>query len=172
MSRTFSNRTSVSLERIINETGDITHCLITIGDKAIEAPFTIGHTELEEIVEEATGVVLNVREHMFVTNSSRAQMEREGGRLADVLLTLPAGTVARVLDDLFFWIGAKGDLLWAEYFPIGAAPSEINPGQIGEFGEIDTDDLYEVAASIREWLCSPKQLAVDLDWLRSVEPEE
>ncbi|KSQ21728.1 hypothetical protein APB26_32625 [Pseudomonas aeruginosa] len=170
MNRTFSNRPSVSLEQIHNDTGDITHCLITVGNQTIEAPFNIGHMKLEELVEEATGVVLNTPEHMFVTRSSRAQMEREGGRLADVLRTLPAGTVARVQDDLYFWIGAKGYLLWVEYLPIGAAPEEINPGQINEFGEIDTDDLYEVAVSIREWLSSPKQMVVDLEWLRSVEP--
>lgn len=162
-------RPTVSVEQVVNADGDITHCLVKVGDQVLEAPFNIGHSRLEEIIENATGVVLNVGEHMAVTNASRKQMEREGERVKQVLLTMPAGTIGVVDGGLFFWLDSKQELVWAEHITIGGNPGDINPGYIGEFGEIDTDELFQVAEDIRKWLREPKTQVAELDWLRAVE---
>ncbi|HEJ2342305.1 TPA: hypothetical protein ACKQHR_001652 [Pseudomonas aeruginosa] len=169
MSQKSSPRPTVSVEQVINQSGDITHCVVKVGDQVFEAPFNIGHTDLGEIIEDATGVVLNVKEHMIVTNSSRKQTEREGGRLKEVLLTMAEGTVALVEGELYFWLNSDKELVWVECMRVDGNPNDMFPGFIEEFGEIDTDELYQNAEHIRQWLHEPKTQVMDLEWLRAVE---
>jgi hypothetical protein len=160
---------TVNVERVINEAGDITHCLVTVGPAVFEALFTQSSSSLEDMVKDATEVTLSVEQLMAVTYASRSQMEREAERLKEVLKAMPFGTVAMVEAGLNFWLDTQSELKWVEWVNLGSdAPHTVFPGSIQCIGEIDTEELYAVAEHIRVWLRSPETEAVDAEWLCSV----
>lgn len=162
-------RPTVTVEPVVTETGDVSHCQITVGTATFDALFTQSSCDLREVILDATDVDLSVDEVMTVTRASRGQMEREAGRLKVILQGMPAGTIALVKEGLFFWVGAKGELLWTEWMVVGDAPEDIYPREIEDIGEIDTEEMHAVAENIRAWLQEPSTTAVDQEWLRSVE---
>ena len=164
-------RPAVKVERVVDANGDITHCNITVGEKVIEASLNQGSTDLREmILDECDELELTVEELMTVTRASRHQMVRESERVKLVLEKLPLGHVAKMADGLSMWIDSKGALVHADWVEFGVSlASEVNPGPIGDIGEIDTEELYSVAQIIRDWLASPKIVEVDIIWLRETE---
>lgn len=158
-----TSRPAVAVTPIANEAGDLTHCVIHIGDTAFDAPFTEAHTVLRSRIEDLAGVELTSDEVMTVTNASRQQMEVEADRLKKALSALPAGTVAQLDDETFFWLDAKQDLVWDQYITVGEG--KITPGLITCIGEIDTEELWALAESIRKWLREPVTAQADAEWL-------
>lgn len=154
---------TVSVKTVDNERGDLTHCEITIGKKVILATFSDSSSELRERVLDECGVELSTAEVMAVTNASRQQMETEAGRLKAALMKMPAGTVAEVRGGLSFWLDVKGELAWNQWLTIGKDAPDPQP--IGEVGAIDTEELWDMAESIREWLVAPVAVMADLQWL-------
>lgn len=92
----------------------------------------------------------------------------EAERLKQALSAFPAGTVAVLKDQLFFWLDDKQDLVWDQYITVGEGT--ICPGLISCIGEIDTDELWAVAESIRQWLREPVSVQADLKWLSQAKP--
>lgn len=154
---------TVTVTPISNDANDLTHCEIRIGEKVITALFTEPHTELAARVQEIAEVELTVDEIMTVTQASRHQMEREGERLKTTLLAMPACTVACVDGAMYFWLDTEKRLAWEQGITIGEG--ELNPGDISDIGEIDTEELWELAVSIRKWLREPVTVQADLQWL-------
>lgn len=164
-----STRPAVTVEPIVTESCDISHCRITVGSRSFDALFTQASSDLKEMILDATDVRLTTEEIMTVTRASRRQMEREADRLKAVLQNHPAGTVAQVDGGMFFWLSAKGDLLWEQWMTLDGDPAEFTPGYITCIGEIDTEELHEVAQGIRSWLANPRTDRADLQWLRRAE---
>lgn len=158
-----SIRPTVTVTPITNDANDLTHCDIRIGEKVITASFTEPHTELEARVQEVAGVELTADEIMTVTLASRHQMEREAERLKTTLLSMPANTIACVDGAMYFWMDAEKRLVWEQGVAIGEG--EPNPGDISDIGEIDTEELWELAESIRKWLRDPVIVQGNLTWL-------
>lgn len=158
-----TSRPAVAVTPIANKAGDLTHCVIRIGETAFDAPFTEGHTVLMSRIEDLAGVELTTDEVMTVTNASRQQMVVEAERLKQALSAFPAGTVALLDDETFFWLDAKQDLVWDQYITIGEG--EVVPGLITCIGEIDTEELWALAESIRKWLREPVTAQADVEWL-------
>ncbi|TWI48998.1 hypothetical protein IQ22_04132 [Pseudomonas duriflava] len=167
-----SERPTVIVQKILNPTGEISHCRIQIGSATLPAPFSEGFEPLEARVKKVTGIELTAAEVMAVTAASREQMEREASRLKEVLLPLPSGTVANVEDGLFFWINSRGELVWADCIPGQDDPSQVYPGLITCIGEIDTHELYAISQSIRMWLAIPAFIHVDADWVLRTESDQ
>lgn len=158
-----TSRPAVAVTPIANEAGDLTHCVIRIDDTAFDATFTEAHTDLRSRIEDLAGVELTTKEVMTVTNASRQQMEVEAERLKLALSAFPAGTVALLDDETFFWLDAKQDLVWDQYITL--SEGEITPGLITCIGEIDTEELWALAESIRKWLREPVTAQGDVEWL-------
>ncbi|WP_326430307.1 hypothetical protein VQ574_21530 (plasmid) [Stutzerimonas frequens] len=161
------NRPAVKIESVLNEDGDITHCTIAIGEVTLDAPFTEASAELSERVMDATDVELNVTEVMAVTRASRAQLARELKRVEDVLREMPAGTLAKLPgQELTCWVDQEaGELRWVQYETFDKKPSGLSPSTIDCFGEIDTEELWEVADACRRWLKDRLCVTVDPAWL-------
>ncbi|RUE86347.1 hypothetical protein IPC1135_29705 [Pseudomonas aeruginosa] len=155
-------RPNVTVTTIQDSDGNLTHCVIQVGAIELQAPFTEGHRALEDRVEDETGVKLTCSEVMTVTNASRQQMEREYARIKPLLEQQPAGTVA-VAGDMFFWLDAEKELVWDQYITLNEG--SLNPGTADCIGEIDTDELYELAETIRKWLKAPQYQQADVAWL-------
>lgn len=62
-----TSRPAVSVTPFANEAGDLTHCVIRIGEMAFDAPFTERHTDLMSRIEELGGVELTTDEVMTVS---------------------------------------------------------------------------------------------------------
>ncbi|MFG9350113.1 hypothetical protein ACEP28_32320 [Pseudomonas aeruginosa] len=159
-----SPRPNVTVTTVQDSDGNLTHCVIQVGAIEFQAPFTEGHRALEDRVEDETGVKLTCSEVMTVTNASRQQMEREYARIKPLLEQQPAGTVA-VAGDMFFWLDAEKELVWDQYITINKG--SLNPGTADCIGEIDTDELYELAEKIRSWLKAPQYQQADVAWLHA-----
>lgn len=157
------NRPTVTVTPIANATGDLTHCEIKIGESIIKALFTEPYTELIARAHDATGVFLTVSEVMAVTSASRHQMEREAERLKASLLALPAGTVAIVDGGMFFWLDDEQELVWEQWITLGEGV--LTPAYISCIGDIDPEEIGEVAESVRKWLREPRTEQADLQWL-------
>lgn len=158
-----ATRPAVTVTPITNEAGDLTHCEVRIGEAVVVASFSEPHTELTTRVQDATGVDLTVSEVMTVTTASRRQMEREAGRLKAAMFAMPAGAVAIVDGGMYFWLDAEKELVWDQWIILGKG--EITPSFISCIGEIDTEELWDLAESIRNWLARPRTEQVDLQWL-------
>lgn len=158
-----TTRPQVSVTSIADEHGNLTHCVIKVGEREFKAPFNEAHTALEARIQEKAGVELTCEEVMAVTNASRQQMEREYARIKPILEQHPAGTVAVARGGMFFWLDAKGELVWDQWITINK--DELNPGTADCIGEIDTDELYELARDIRKWCAKPKFKQAKVSWL-------
>lgn len=164
------SRPQVTVKTVTAENGDMSHCLVVVGNATFEAHFNQSSTALRDMVLEATDVSLAVDEVMVVTRASRSQMEREAERLKQVLLGMPRGTVATLKDGLYFWIDGREKLLWVEWDEPGCSDAkEVTPGFITCIGEIDTEELFAVADAIRAWLHAPSTIHVDTAWLEVAE---
>lgn len=164
------SRPQVTVKTITSESGDMSHCLVAVGEATFEAHFNQSSTALRDMVMDATDVSLSVEEMMVVTRASRSQMEREAERLKPVLLAMPRGTVATLNDGLYFWIDGRENLLWVEWDEPGCSDAkEVTPGFITCIGEIDTEELFAVAEAIRSWLQAPSTIDVDTAWLEVAE---
>ncbi|ASJ88765.1 hypothetical protein ACEP6V_21150 [Pseudomonas aeruginosa] len=159
-----TSRPAVTVTPIEDNDGNLTHCVIKIGDIEMQAPFDEGHTALSNRVDDETGVELTCNEIMTVTNASRQQMEREYARIKPLLEEQPAGTVA-VAGDMFFWLDAENEVVWDQWITINKG--SLNPGTADCIGEIDTDELYELAEKIRSWLKAPQYQQADVAWLHA-----
>lgn len=164
-------RPVVTVEPVVDDNGDITHCNITVGDKVIVASLNQASDDLSEMIrDECEELELTIPELMAVNRASRRQMVRESERVKVVLDQLPAGHVAKMEDGLSFWIDSNGALVHADWVEFGVSnASEVYPGGIDGIGEIDTEELYAVAQHIRDWLASPKTVEIDIIWLRETE---
>lgn len=166
-----STRPEVKVGTATDCNGDITHCVVVVGESVFDALFTQSSPELSEMVLNSTNVTLSVDEVMTVTRASRAQLIRESKRLKAALAQMPRGTIAKVEGGLSFWIDAKGDLVWVEWVDVGHASTDnVHPGLITCMDSIDTDELYAVAQGIRNWLGQPPVTEmVDTNWLNTAE---
>lgn len=164
-----AQRPEVIIERVVNSTGDIERCLVKIGTHSLDAELSESSSELHWRVSSVTGIDLTVKEVMVVTRASLAQVEREAQRLGAVLHGLPYGALAQLNDGLTFWIKSNGELVWTESMVVGSDPSQIYPGYVADIDQIDTDELFAVAQSIRTWLTDPVIEHADPEWLRATE---
>lgn len=158
-----NDRPAVSIEPICNADGDLTHCVITAGNLDFKALFSEPHHELENRIQLATDIDLQVSEVMMVTKASRRQMEREAERLKQRLLAMPHSTIAIVDGDMFFWLDAEQELVWEQWITVGQG--RLSPGYISCIGEIDTHELWDLAESIRAWLAHPQTVLANPQWL-------
>lgn len=60
---------------------------------------------------------------------------------------------------------------WAQYENFDTRPEDLIPASIECIGEIDTDELWEVAEECRKWVAAPVTQQVDPSWLEEA-PEE
>lgn len=153
----------VSIKNVTDELGNITHSEITIGKNLIPAPFNEPGSDLRDRVLDECGVELSTSEVMTVTGASRQQMEIEAARLKAVLVPMPVGTVAVVDGEMSFWIDERGELAWCQCLTLGVDDPEPHP--IESVGDIDTEELWEIAESIRKWLAAPETVQTDPQWL-------
>lgn len=164
-------RPQVKVTPVIDQNGDITHCNITVGDKTIVAELSQGSSDLHEMVrDEFDDLELTVEETMTVTRASRKQIHIEADRVKTILEKLPHGNVAAMGGGLFLWIDTKGSLVHADWIELEKTePADVNAWGLDGIGEIDTDELYEVAQHIRDWLAAPETVLVDTAWLKATE---
>lgn len=158
-----ASRPPVTITPIADEAGDVQHCEINVGGVVLIAPFTYDSSTLKAIFEDQFGFELTVDEVMTVTQASQDQLNRECNRLQVVLMELPAGSVARVVDT-YYWLDADNGLLWDQYLVIGAEQGPEGR-DISCIGPLDTEELWQIAEQVRDWLKSPQVITADPAWL-------